>query len=142
MWLWIAELEPLGQGRLALRALCHSPVQASHCFPCFPCSQTQNAFGAFLPGRVQQLKRHPLSRALSAFLIWSSVLFPVSTVLWKVLGLNIAVYLSASQLLWDLVISPGPDSHWLWNEMGFPLTPVIKGHCRELDAEDMLSFPI
>ena len=74
-------------------------------FPCFPCSQTRNAFGAFLPGKVQQLKRHPLSRALSAFLMWSSVLFPVSIVLWKVLGLNIAVYLSASQLLWDLVIS-------------------------------------
>lgn len=49
-----------------------------------------------------------LLRALSAFLMWSSVLFPVSTVLWKVLGLNIAVYLSASQLLWDLVISVSP----------------------------------
>ena len=40
------------------------------------------------------------------------------------------------------ITSPGPDSHWLWDEMGFPLRPVINGHCRELGTEGMLSFPI
>lgn len=112
MWFWTAEPEPLGGSREArvkdtFSLFCPSLLL----FPAYPVSRPGMPLVPFYLAKPdcsrgsQQLKCHPLLRSLSAFLMWSSVLFPVSTVLWKVLGLNIAVYLSASQLLWDLVIS-------------------------------------
>ena len=98
----------------------------------------------------QSLNTHLLPRAHSAFLMQLSALFPAPTPFWKVLilGLNIVVYLSASRLHRDLVISVSLQLAQCLIITGygmkreFPLPPVIKGHSRKLDAEDMLSSPI